>query len=175
MEAQVPKSKGFGQGIAVGSLIIAIMAMILAVAIPGPQGEIGIAGPRGEQGLQGSQGEDGIDGDDGAQGSVGPPGPQGPPGGDISRPAMVMGPADVKAWSGSTSATVIVSYANFGDQTASNVIANIFISDPDRGDLANGQYMLGTVEPYAMSNFEWTINTGWYCYSVESWVTFTWT
>ena len=87
---------------------------------------------------------------------------------------MVLGTADVKLCTGTTSATVVVSYANFGDQTANGVIANIYVSDTDYNRLANGQKLLGNVAPYTVQNFEWIVNTGWSCYSTEAWVTFTW-
>ncbi len=87
---------------------------------------------------------------------------------------MVMGTIGVKLCTGSTSATVEVTYANFGDQTAIGVIANIYVSDTDYNYLANGQKLIGDVAPYVVSNFEWIVNTGWSCYSTEAWVTFTW-
>jgi hypothetical protein len=71
------RTKDFGQGLAIGSLIMAVVAIVLAVVIPGPAGS---EGPQGERGLEG---DEGPEGDTGPQGNVGPPGatgPQGPPG-----------------------------------------------------------------------------------------------
>lgn len=68
------------------AIVIAIIALILSAALPGPQGETGpqgepglqgVAGPQGSQGLQGSTGPEGPVGPTGLQG---PAGPQGPPG-----------------------------------------------------------------------------------------------
>jgi hypothetical protein len=156
------------QGMAVGGLALGVIAVILAVVVPGPQGIAGPEGSQGERGPTGLQGPQGPQGDDGLQGL------QGPPGGDISRPATVMGTASVKECDWSTSATVVVIYTNLGDQTANNVIADIFVSDPENTRLANSQKLLGDVAPYSVDSFEWIVNTGWYCYNAEAWVTFTW-
>ena len=57
-----------------------------ALALPGPQGDIGPAGPAGPQGVAGATGPKGDPGDtgpigpSGAQGGPGPAGPQGDPG-----------------------------------------------------------------------------------------------
>lgn len=56
------------KGIAVSSLIMATMSIVLAVVIPGPQGDVGAIGP---QGLEGSQGEQGIQGPEGEKGDPG--------------------------------------------------------------------------------------------------------
>ncbi len=67
-------SRCLGQGVAVGALVLGVIALVSAVMVPGPQEEAGPTGPKGEQGIQGPQG------------------PEGAPGGDISGPAMVVGP-----------------------------------------------------------------------------------
>lgn len=85
---------------------------------------------------------------------------------------MVFGTASVKDCD-YTSATVVVMYANFGDQIAVGVIADIIVSDPDNNQLANAQKVIGNVAPYTMADFEWIVNTGWWCYSAEAWVSFT--
>lgn len=159
-------SRDFGQGIAVGALVLGVIALVSAVMIPGPQGVAGPTGPRGEQGIEGPQGD---------EGPIGPQGPEGPPGGAVSRPAMVMGTASIKECTGTYSASMIVTYANFGDQTANDVIADIYISDINYDNLASGQYLLGDVAFYTVESFEWVITSGWYCSNAdESWVTFTW-
>ena len=42
-----PSGGGILQRIAVGSLVLAAMSMVVAVDVPGPQGEVGPAGPQG--------------------------------------------------------------------------------------------------------------------------------
>lgn len=71
------KSTTSWQGIAVVSLIIAVVALIMPFAIPAPAGP---EGPQGEQGPAGLDGPKGDDGDTGPQGLQGPAGPQGPEG-----------------------------------------------------------------------------------------------
>ncbi|MHA2069127.1 MAG: collagen-like triple helix repeat-containing protein [Candidatus Thorarchaeota archaeon] len=51
--------------ISLSGLVIGVLAVILAIALPGPQGEIGAQGPQGERGLQGLDGPEGDKGDPG--------------------------------------------------------------------------------------------------------------
>ncbi len=70
-------TKDFGQGLAIGSLVMAVVAIVLAVVIPGPAGP---AGPQGERGFEGDEGPEGDTGTQGPQGDVGPQGATGPQG-----------------------------------------------------------------------------------------------
>lgn len=66
-------SRGIWKGMVVGSLVVAVVAMVLAIVIPGPQGEVGPMGPQGEEGIQGPQGDQGSEGpvgDDGVNGTA---------------------------------------------------------------------------------------------------------
>lgn len=66
-------SRGIWKGVVVGSLVVAVVAMVLAIVIPGPQGEVGPMGPQGEEGIQGPQGNQGLEGpvgDDGVNGTA---------------------------------------------------------------------------------------------------------
>lgn len=65
---------GIWQGIAIGSLVLAALSMVVAVVLPGPQGDVG---PTGAQGPQGDQGIQGPQGEQGPEGLQGPPGTDG--------------------------------------------------------------------------------------------------
>lgn len=71
------------------AVIALILAIVLPIAIPGPQGIQGVQGPigltgetgaTGAQGIQGIQGIPGINGSQGEKGDTGEMGPQGEPG-----------------------------------------------------------------------------------------------
>ena len=72
------------------SITALILAIVLPIAIPGPQGE---RGPQGIQGIQGIQGEAGIQGIQGEKGDNGTIGPQGEKGdkGDTGEPGSMQG------------------------------------------------------------------------------------
>jgi len=62
------------------AVIIAIIALVIAVAVPGPQGIQGPQGPVGPQGEEGPRGEAGPQGEPGPQGPPGATGARGPQG-----------------------------------------------------------------------------------------------
>lgn len=64
-------------GLSAVAVVIAILALILSLAVPGPTGAIGAPGATGAQGLQGPAGPTGPRG---LTGDVGSPGPAGPAG-----------------------------------------------------------------------------------------------
>jgi len=69
-----PTGSKLGTILGVVAIILAVAALIMSFAIPGP------AGAPGAPGLNGTNGTDGTDGTNGATGPQGPQGPQGPPG-----------------------------------------------------------------------------------------------
>lgn len=75
---------GAPSGIAIGALVIAIVALLVApisaVVVPGPQGPVGPTGPPGATGPAGPVGDAGPAGPQGPPGTQGPAGPQGPTG-----------------------------------------------------------------------------------------------
>ncbi|MHA2143447.1 MAG: hypothetical protein ACXADD_18375 [Candidatus Thorarchaeota archaeon] len=56
-------TKDWWQAIASGSLIVSVIAIVIATSYSGPQGETGPQGLQGERGLQGLQGEKGDPGE----------------------------------------------------------------------------------------------------------------
>jgi len=67
-----------GMVLSAAAVVIAILALVLSLAVPGPsgvQGGVGPAGPRGDTGLTGPTGPAGPSG---PQGPIGPTGPSGP-------------------------------------------------------------------------------------------------
>lgn len=59
------------------ALVLSIVAIVLAVVLPGAPGPVGPPGPVGVQGPEGIQGPIGPEGPAGAAGPAGPTGPQG--------------------------------------------------------------------------------------------------
>jgi hypothetical protein len=75
-----PRSSGLAKGLSVAATVIAVVALIVSFAIPGPVGPAGAKGDKGEIGDQGVQGNQGLPGNHGNIGPQGPIGPQGLPG-----------------------------------------------------------------------------------------------
>jgi len=169
---------GIWQGIAVGSLVLAALSMVVAVVVPGPQGDIGpvgAQGPQGNQGIQGPQGDQGPEGPQGLQGLQGLEGPQGPPGETINHSALMFGVASPKECTGNYITNVGVRVANLGDQTALNVVVNVYVAETSSGNDAMAQWLLFDVGPHGWGYFEVEVTSSFFCSAVDSsWVTFTW-
>ena len=85
-------------------LLISILALFLAAACTGPEGDTGPKGDQGQQGDQGPEGPPGGQGPAGPRGYEGPGGPEGPVG--PAGPAGEQGTAGAAGADGATGPTV---------------------------------------------------------------------
>jgi hypothetical protein len=87
----------------------------------------------------------------------------------------MFGIASPKDCTGSYITNVMVRAVNLGDQTAFDVIANVYVAETSTGDSAMAQWMLGDVNAHVQGYFEVEVTSGFFCSAVDgSWVTFTW-
>ena len=91
-----PSSSKMGMGLSVVAVILAVLALIMSLVIPGPLGVKGDAGATGATGATGPIGPTGANGAQGPAGATGPAGPAGPAG-----PQGPPGPGTIMASSGS--------------------------------------------------------------------------
>lgn len=70
--APPPRSDGLSKGLSVAAVLLAVAALVMSFAIPGP------AGAPGQDGTNGTDGQDGAQGPQGPQGNQGIQGPPGP-------------------------------------------------------------------------------------------------
>src|SRR3990170_2589514 len=75
-----PSSSKMGMGLSVVAVILAVLALVMSLVIPGPVGVKGDAGAPGATGPIGPTGANGAQGPAGATGPAGPAGPAGPQG-----------------------------------------------------------------------------------------------
>jgi hypothetical protein len=157
------------------ALVLAFVSLVLgpllAFLIPGPTGVTGPTGPKGDTGLQGPTGPQGEQGLQGLQG------PQGLSGSEFYS-ACIWGYATITYVRGAIT-TIIdleIDYINYGNKSASNVMAYYTIYNLPRYGRIEGQYLIGSIPPLTSGNMTLTIQEGLFTYNwMDARVRFTWT